>query len=493
MENKDRDYYPGQWQSETVHVGRHGSKKVKSVKRGIPVSVFVSLICLVAVIAILFTYTLTAASERDYYNKKLIEQQEVIDTLEDALVNQRPSISVDSTAPYENLQVLAEVFRQYSYYAGDKTDEEIMTEVMKAYAYATGDLYAEYYTEDEYAQMIAENNGDSVGIGVSVIQTTVTVNGFEYQVFQIIAVFQNAPAEAAGVRVGDYIYAIKADGELQTVAALGGYTAAMTYMRGEKGSTAEFGILRDNGKGAYDVKEMSVVRDSFVSTSVDSFLSESNPKVGIVRISSFDMTTPGQFKEAVSSLKKQGAESFVFDLRNNPGGDLQSIKAVLTYFLRAGDLILSAIDKDGKLAKSYYAEPMTHAGDYAACNVAAHEVGMYRDLPMVVLCNENTASAAEVFTATLRDYGLATIVGETTFGKGIMQSYIPLSWFGDYEGYAKMTTYAYVTKCGVTYHDIGITPEVQVELSEEAKEYNFYVLPQSKDNQLAAAVAQLNP
>ena len=117
---------------------------------------------------------------------------------------------------------------------------------------------------------------------------------------------------------------------------------------------------------------------------------------------------------------------------------------------------------------------------------------MFSDFDMVVLCNGNTASAAEVFTATLRDYGLATIVGEKTFGKGIMQSFLPMSMFGNYSGYVKMTTYAYVTKCGVTYHEIGIEPEphLNVPLSEEAKQYNFYVLPQSKDNQLQLAIAQ---
>ena len=128
--------------------------------------------------------------------------------------------------------------------------------------------------------------------------------------------------------------------------------------------------------------------------------------------------------------------------------------------------------------------------EYSSCNVLESEIGMYADLDMVVLCNGNTASAAEVFTATLRDYGLAKIVGETTFGKGIMQSFLPLSILGDYSGYIKMTTYAYVTKCGETYHKIGIVPHVEEALSEEAKQYNFYVLPQEKDNQLLAALTQ---
>ena len=94
---------------------------------------------------------------------------------------------------------------------------------------------------------------------------------------------------------------------------------------------------------------------------------------------------------------------------------------------------------------------------------------MYRDLDMVVLCNGNTASAAEVFTATMRDYGLATIVGETTFGKGIMQTVFDLSSFGDFTGYLKVTSHAYVTQCGVTYHDVGIKPDdgYYAELTDE--------------------------
>jgi carboxyl-terminal processing protease len=293
------------------------------------------------------------------------------------------------------------------------------------------------------------------------------------------------------LKVGDYIYCIKVDDTYQTIGALGGYTSAINYVRGEKGTYAEFAVFRETD-GAVESIEISVKRDSFETVSVNSYFSESNPEIGIIHISSFDLTTPKQFKEAVLDLKARGAKHFVFDVRYNPGGDLQSIKAVLTYFLQPGDLILSSIDKDGNTVQSYVAESTFLVGDYAACNVTKNEIGMFADLDMVVLCNGCTASAAEVFTATLRDYGLATVVGETTFGKGIMQSFLPMSYFGDYSGYVKLTTYAYVTQCGVTYHDIGIKPTSgeEIPLSEEALEYNFYVLPQSKDNQLQAALAQ---
>jgi len=289
------------------------------------------------------------------------------------------------------------------------------------------------------------------------------------------------------------IYAIKSEDVLLTIDELGGFTKALSLVKGEKGTVAELSVFRKSGTG-YEVLPFAIVRDSFESVSVTYQMIENDPTAAVIQISNFDLTTPHQLKTAVLELQGAGVSRFVFDVRNNPGGDLQSIKAVLTYFLQPGDMILSAIDRNGKTVTTYKAEPMLFLNEYASCNVLAEEIGMFADLDMVVLCNENTASAAEVFTATLRDYGLAPIVGVKTFGKGIMQSFLPLSRMGDYTGYVKMTTYAYVTKCGVTYHEIGIVPSegCLVELSEEAKQYNFYVLPQSADNQLQAALAQLS-
>ena len=476
----DRDYYPGEWQT----AGDGGHRRKKGEKSPRSVGFWLSLMCLVAVVSILLTYTLTSAAKRAYYSQKLAAQQETIDRLQ-AMQETDPDIDL------EKLDVLATLFERYSYYAGAVSEEELLTAVLKAYAEATGDIYAEYYTEEEYKALTEENVGDYEGIGVSVIQSTLTVADYEYMVFQIIDIYADGPAADSELRVGDLIYGVYQDGTLQLVNTLG-YTKAISMIKGARGTQAEFSVFRQNGD-TYESLDFSVTRDSFETVSVTGKLSTTDPTVAIVRITNFDLTTPNQFKTTVNRVLDDGAKKIVFDVRNNPGGDLQSIKAVLTYFLQAGDLILSAIDREGTVAASYVAEAMTLKGDYASCNVSAEEIGMYAGLDMVVLCNGNTASAAEVFTATLRDYGLAKVVGEKTFGKGIMQSFLPLSVFGNYSGYVKMTTYAYVTKCGVTYHEIGISPGegCEVALSDEAKQYNFNILPEALDNQLQVAISKL--
>ncbi len=475
-----QDYYPGQWSFDQ----NDRSRKNKKPKRGgVSIGVFVSVICVMIALTVLLTYTLTSALKRAEYSEKLLRQQEKIEQLQTDLKDQYSDFDMSA------LDVLAALFENYSYYANDLNEEELINAVLKAYTVATGDRYATYYTQEEYAALLTENTGDHVGIGVSVIQSEITVSNQKHTVMEIILIFENGSAAKTELRVGDCIYSIKVDGEYKTINDMT-YEQAMNAMLGEAGTMAEFKVYRPNGAG-YDSVPFSVPRASFESMSVTYELCEQDPTVGIVQISEFDLTTPKQFKKAVMSLQESGVSHFVFDVRNNPGGDLQSIKAVLTYFLQRDDLILKSIDRNGKDYRSYYADPILFTDEYAACNVSDSEIGMFADLDMVVLCNENTASAAEVFTATLRDYGLAKIVGVKTFGKGIMQTFFPLSSFGDYSGYIKMTTYAYVTACGITYHDIGIMPEPEytVELSEEAKQYHFYVLPQSVDNQLQAAIA----
>ena len=447
------------------------------------VSLLMVLLSVAIVATMLFTFGLASNWVRQQDSAIIQEQQEAIDHLRDAL---------ESKDDFGKLKVLADLLEEYSYYSNKFNTEEMLDEVLRAYAQATGDNYAAYYTEEEYAELSSDNAGSGVGIGVSVVQELLTVNGQEYQIFNVITIFNNAPAANSGLLVGDRIYAIEVNGEYKTLAQLGGYTPALNAIRGEVGSTAKFLAFRADGNGGYTTVEVAIVRNTYTKESVSYRVSKTDASVGIVHIAEFDLLTPSQFKQAVKALQAQGVEHFIFDVRNNPGGDLQSIKAVLSYLLNNEDLILTAIDNKGNHVSPVYAGAAIYTGSYASCNVMPEEVGMFANLDIVVLCNGNTASAAEVFTASLRDHKNVPIIGETTFGKGIMQRYYSLALLtgGVYDGYVKMTTHAYVTECGITYHDIGIAPTegYEVALSEEAKGYHFYLLPENVDNQLQKAI-----
>jgi len=456
----------------------------------------ISIVCIVTAFSVLLTFVVTNNANRHYYSDIVLRQQEELERLRpfaDVILPDGDASAGESGNEFDALRLLALLVDSYSYYAGDVSDEDLLAAVMKSYMEATGDKYAAYYTEEEYAELLAERGGDSVGIGVSVTQTVIEVAGLSHAVLQVTAIYRDSPASRTELALGDYIYAVKVDGVYKKIPYTAtGYDEAISWVKGEVGTTVELAVYREEG-GTYTSKEIAFVRDHFESQSVSYTQAEHDPTIGIVQIHDFNLKAPQQLKAAVQDLLEKGVQHFVFDVRNNPGGDLQSIKATLTYFLQKGDLILSEIDRNGKVGDSYVAEKMEYTGEYASCNVAESEIGMFADLDMVVLCNENTASAAEVFAATLRDYELATIVGETTFGKGIMQSFFSLSAISSrFEGYVKMTTYAYVTKCGVTYHEIGITPHHVEPLSDEAKSYNFYLLPQSVDNQLQAAFSKFS-
>lgn len=452
--------------------------KVEPSKKqfSLSVSQIAFLVCLLLVTAILTTYTLTAAAWRRAYTEKLTEQQSIIDELN----GQGATVA-------QNLQLLDSLLDSYSYYAESMDKQAMLEAAFKAYVEASGDRYAEYYTEEEYEAIMRSNNAELYGVGIGVLNRSFRIDGesSDRPGFYIYDIYEGSSVKDAGIQIGDWIYAIKIDGVFRTVSELG-YSAAASAIRGEENTTVTVGVYRPDEEGG-EFFERQLIRRYFETKSVQSSLLESNPQVGIVRISSFDLKTPSQFKQAMNDLIGQGVEYFIFDVRDNPGGDLQSIKAVMSYFLQKGDLVLESIDKDGSVAHSYIVEPTSYEGDYAECSVAEHEIGMYAELKMAVICNENTASAAEVFTATMQDYGLAKIVGMQTFGKGIMQTTKRVA-FGDVVGYIKLTTYAYQTKRGESYHGEGILPDHRVDLSEEAKKQPILLLPQSEDAQLNTAV-----
>lgn len=376
---------------------------------------------------------------------------------------------------YEKLDLIDQLFRAYTIFELD--EEALMDAVLKGYIEGTGDKYAEYFTEEEYELFTSENRGELVGIGISIIHNA------NRGLVEIINVFPDSPALEAGLMPGDLITYIGTGENRQSVYELG-YTNATEIMRGEAGSVAEITVERDG-----EELEFSITRKKITAYSVLSHVCSTDESVGIVKITGFDLTTPKQFSAAVDGLLSKGCDKFVFDVRYNPGGDLRSIRAVLSYFLNEGDVFIRTSDKSGK-TESQIIEPVEYPDSYSDYNITKEDIGKYRELNFAVLTNGSTASAAELFTSALMDHGLSVTVGTNTYGKGTMQTTFSLARYG-YSGALKLTTQYYYPPFSDSYDGKGITPDRVVELDEALAEKNIYKITDEEDNQLFSAIEEL--
>ena len=387
------------------------------------------------------------------------------------------TLGVDGTESYApKISLIDTIFSEYALY--DTNGDLLLDSMLKAYVAATGDKYAEYYTAEEFAEITAQGNGSLVGVGITVTESV------DPKGIAIIGVVPSSPADVAGVRPGDVIVTIGTGDTAYSVADRG-YEVAFSDLRGEEGSIATFTVLREEQSIAF-----SITRAKVSIPTVTGKVSESDPTVGIVAISQFLNNTPEQFKAEMDRLIGLGCTGFVFDVRNNPGGDLKSISAVLSYFLNENDPIVTIVHKDGT-TETDSAVAVSYEGDYAPCSVSKEEIGKYRNYKKAVLINGYTASAAELFAAVLRDYQLATLVGITTYGKGVLQSVFDLSAFG-YTGGLKLTTGYYNPPSGENYDGKGVAPSgAETPLDDAVKDKNLALVPESEDNQLLAAVAAI--
>lgn len=323
----------------------------------------------------------------------------------------------------------------------EKTDEKTLEEnIYKGLLQGLNDPYSVYYTKDEYDALKEETSGSYCGIGALVSQNADT------GVITAINVFKGSPAEKAGMKNGDIIYKVE-DKEV-TGEDLNNVVAKM---KGEKDTKVKINVYRTSEKEYIDLE---VTRDKVDVPTVEHKMLDKSKGIGYIQITQFEEVTYDQFKEALDDLKKQGMKSVIFDLRNNPGGLYDTVCEMLDDLLPEGTLVYTK-DKDGNKQ-----EKKSDAN--------------FLDMPMVVLQNENSASASEIFAGAIQDFGAGKIVGTQSFGKGIVQSIIPLS-----DGSAvKLTVEKYYTPKGVNIHGKGITPDVKVEISKDGK----------KDNQLQKAI-----
>ena len=329
------------------------------------------------------------------------------------------------------------------YYVEDIDQGKLEDTLFAGMLAGVGDKYTYYMPKENLRQYLTNTNGNFDGVGIEIHTTQ---NGEVV----ISSVMPGQPAETAGLQAGDVIIGV--DGEDMKGKLLSDVAARI---HGEKGTAVTIRVQRGD-----EEKEFTMERATVEVESVSSHMMEN--KIGYISINGFKENTYSQFKEALTALQKDGMKGLILDLRDNPGGLVRSVYEIGDELLPEGTMVYTLDKKQNR--------------NDLKCDEK------YLDIPLVVLVNENSASASEIFAGAVKDYEIGTIVGTTTYGKGIVQSIRQLS-----DGSAvKLTTAKYFTPKGNDIHKVGITPDVEVKL--DASLLNRTDCTHDEDNQLQAAI-----
>ena len=459
--------------------GGEWAQMKKTAKFWLPACLALTAILLI--FAILLTYVLATDAQRKRDLRTIAEQKR----------EEEEQKKQEQESRADNLATLETILRDRSLYGDAVEGEAFLQEVFELYKEQSGDRYAVYYTEEEFAIRNSQLSGQTVGIGVTLDQATVSYEGEDVPALLIQSVIANSPAQQAGLAAGEWILAVgNAEEELQSVSDLGGYSRAILALRGEEGTEVFLRVLSGAGE-AQTARVASCLRQTVQSQSVYSYLLEDVPGVAVVRIREFSFQTPAQFRAAIEECRAAGATKFVLDLRDNPGGSLIALSATLSGFLQNGDLIYFEKYANGTL-NPVSCLPRTYEGEKEACTVTEEQIGQYLDpaLSFAILCNEKTFSAAELFAVTLSQCGVAPAFGQTTAGKWVAQSSMAIP-FKDFQGYISFTVYQCFSRNGVSYQDEGFSPENEVVLAEALHNVPVEALSREQDLQLQAAAAYL--
>ena len=329
----------------------------------------------------------------------------------------------------------------------DEVDEDSLKEgIYTGLLYGLGDPYSRYYTEEEYEEESRDTEGSYAGIGISITRNT------EGGIL-VVECYEGGPADVAGLQKNDVITAVNGTDVTDLTPA----DVSQMIREKEDGTS----VLTVYHQEENEPEDISVTVSNVELPTVSYEMLEDS--IGYLRVTEFTMVTPQQFENAYKDLQEKGMEKLIVDLRDNPGGVLSSVCDVLRQILPEG-LIVYTEDKYGEK------QEMKCDGDTPI------------DIPLAVLVNENSASASEIFAGAVKDYGIGTIVGTTTYGKGIVQSLQKLS-----DGSAvKLTTARYYTPKGNDIHKVGITPDVEEKL--DVSLLNKTEISHEEDNQLQAAI-----
>ncbi len=327
-------------------------------------------------------------------------------------------------------------------------DKEKLYEGMyKGLFWGLGDPYSTYLTKSEYEQLMISTTGEYQGVGV-------TIEPDKTGYINVVAPMDGSPAEKAGVKSGDKILAV--DAVKYTGESI---DAAAAAMRGEEGSKVTLSVLRGEQNLEFEIRRAKIKMKTVTSKVLPG-------EIGYVRISSFEEKTAADFEAALHQMEVKQMKGLVIDLRDNPGGVVDAGVAVADQLLPEG---IVAYTENRKGEKNYYRSETSAT-----------------DLPFVILVNKGSASTSEILTAAVKDYEVGTIVGTTTYGKGIIQE---IEAFKN-GGATKLTVMQYFSPKGNVIHGVGVEPDYTIELTEA--DYVDGVLSESNDKQLQKALSLLD-
>lgn len=356
------------------------------------------------------------------------------------------SLGKEKDPVYKELDIFAEglaVVEQK--YVDVKTPQDLIYGAMKGML-SSLDSYSEFLSPEEYKKLLTDTEGQFGGLGIEIT--------LKDTVLTIVSPIEDTPAWAAGIKAGDII--VKIDGNVTRSITL---DEAVKKLRGEPGTKVTLTLLREKNK---KIEDVTITRAIIKLKDIKRALILENG-IGFLRISQFRENTTKDLDRALAELHKKELKGLIIDVRNNPGGLLDTAIEVASRFLDEGKVIVSTKSRTEK--ETVYK--------------ASASKEKYTKIPIVILVNKGSASASEILASALRDNGRAIILGEVTFGKGSVQTVIPLSD----NSAVRLTTSKYYTPKGISIHEKGVEPDIVVvkELNDEQKEDVFEKLEKEKD------------
>ena len=354
-------------------------------------------------------------------------------------------VATGSAKEVAQTKVLERFLKKYYLRSDEITEKDFIEGRKKGTVAALNDPYSQYFDEEEYKQFMESTTGEFFGIGVQIG----AVEGSK--LITVIAPIKGSPAEAAGLKSGDKIVSV--DGVEYTVDEM---DEAVKHIKGDKGTTVALGILSEGDGRVRDVK---ITRDEI---HMESVITGSIGDIAYIGLTQFEENTVDEFTEAMKAAA--GKKGLILDLRGNPGGILEAAVGISDQLLPEADIV-SAKDNRDKEVFHYTSDEESWKK------------------PIVVLVNGGSASASEIVAGALKDNKAATLVGEKTYGKGVVQTLVPLPGGGG----IKLTTSEYFTPSGVSIQDKGIEPDVKVSLPEDVQAIGLE--HRDQDTQLQKAIA----